>query len=195
MANKTKQDSPLVKSVLALDNYLTELDRVGTKINSTDMTSDFDLEYVQKLMARFAECGQGVSEEVTNLSTQLQEAQARAETVAQGVSKQAELLNIRRNEQDKKLEEFRVLGEKVRELTAVIAQFRPPQGEALTAEDRAKLTSNIPGFDAQLAVLVEELQNLRKSARDSRMKALEKNAESLVQTLQSVRKKLGDLSR
>jgi chromosome segregation ATPase len=194
MTNKINRDSPLVKSVLALDNHLVELERVGTKINSTDMTSDFDLEYIHKLMTRFAECGQGISEEVTNLSTQLQEAQARAEAVAQGVSKQAELLNIRRNEQDAKLEEFRVLGEKVRDLNAVISQFRPPQGDALTNEDRAKLASNVPAFDAQLAALIEELQNLRSSARDSRMKALEKNAESLAQSLQAARKKLRDLN-
>src|SRR5436189_3343146 len=98
MSNKAKRDSPLVQSVLALDNHLTELERVGTKINSTDMTSDFDLEYIQKLMTRFAECGQGISEQVTKLSTELQAAQARAEAVAQGVSSQADLLNIRRNE-------------------------------------------------------------------------------------------------
>jgi chromosome segregation ATPase len=193
MSNKIKRDSRLVKSVLALDNYLTELERIGTKINSTDMTSDFDVDYIQKLVTRFAECGQGVSEELSNLSTQLHEARTRAEAVAQGVSAQAELLNQRRNEQNEKLEKFRVLGEKVRELTAAISQFRPPHGHGLTDEDRAKLTSNIPAFEAQLVLLIEELQDLRKSARNSRMKALEKNAESLAQTLQAVRKKLGDL--
>src|SRR5207249_9989466 len=146
MSNKAKQDSPLVKSVLALDNYLTELERVGAKINSTDMTSDFDIEYIQKLMARFAECGQGIAEEVTNLSRQLQEAQTRAEAVAQRVSGQAELLNNRRKEQNAKLEEFRILGEKVRELNAAMSQFRRPDGHGLTDEDRAKLTSSIPAF-------------------------------------------------
>src|SRR3989442_9475416 len=134
MSNKIKRDSPLVRSVLALDNYLTELERVGTRINSTDMTSDFDVEYIQKLMTRFAECGQGVSEEVSNLSTQLQEARTRAEAVAQGVSARAELLNSRRNEQNEKLEKFRILGEKVRELNAAISQFRRPHGHGLTDE-------------------------------------------------------------
>jgi oligoendopeptidase F len=195
MSNKTKRDSPLVKSILALDNYLTELERIGTKINSTDMTSDFDVEYVQKLMTRFAECGKGVSEEVTNLSTQLYEAQARAEAVAQGVSRQAELFNIRKAKQNEKLEEFRILGERVRELNAAISRFRRPHGDSLTDEDRAELTSNIPGFEAQLSVLIEDLQKVRQSAQNSRMKALEKNAESLLQTLQAVRKKLRELSR
>jgi chromosome segregation ATPase len=186
MSNKINRDSPLVKSVLALDNHLTELERVGTKINSTDMTSDFDLEYIQKLMTRFAECGQGISEEVTNLSTELQAAQARAEAVAQGVSSQADLLNIRRNEQNEKLEEFRILGEKVRDLNTVIGGFR---------SDPAKLKSNIPAVEAQLATLIEQLQTLRQSARNSRMKALEKNIESLVQSLQAARKKLADQIR
>lgn len=194
MSDKIKRDSPLVKSVLVLDSYLAELERVGTKINTTDMTSDFDVEYIQKLMTRFAECGQSISEEVTNLSAQLQAAQARAESVAQGVSGQAELLNKRRNEQNEKLDAFRVLGEKVVGLNAAISRFRRPRESGLTDEDRAELKASIPGFEAQLATLIEELETLRKSARSSRMRVLEKNAESLVQTLQVVRKKLADLS-
>src|SRR5262249_16136188 len=156
-------------------------------INSTDMTGNFDVEYIEKLMARFAECGQGVSAEVANFSEQLQQAQVRAQAVAQGVSGQAELLNKRREEQNAKLEEFRVLGEKGRELNAVISPYRRPQGEGLTAEDRAKLASNIPEFEAQLSALIENLLNLRRSARESRMRDLEKNAESLAQTLEAVR--------
>src|SRR5881628_736118 len=136
MSDKSKRDSPLVKSVLALDNYVTELERIGTKINSADMTSDVDVEFIQKLMTRFAECGQGISQEVATLSAELQAAQGRAEAVAKGVSRQAELLNVRRNEQNEKLEQFRILGEKVRDLNAAISQFRRPHGDGMTAEDR-----------------------------------------------------------
>jgi hypothetical protein len=194
MSDKSKRNSPLVQSVLALDNYLAELERVGTRINSTDMTADVDVEYIQKLMTRFAECGQGVSSEVSNLSERLREARTRAEAVAQGVAVQAELLNTRRNEQNEKLDKFRILGEKVRELHTSISEFRRPQGQAFTDEDRARLTSSIPSFEARLAALIEELHDLRESARDSRMKVLQKNAESLAQTLEAVRRKLRDMS-
>src|SRR3989440_5708092 len=183
MSNKNKEQSPLVKSVLALDNYLSELERVGTKINSTDMTSDFDIEFVHKLMTRFAECGQGISEEVSNLSARLQEAQTRAQEIAQGVSQQAEKFQARRKEQDEKLEEFRVLGERVRELNASIAEFRK-------TEDRTTLVAKLPALETQVTGLIDDLQKLRQSARDTRMRALEKNAESLGQTLQAVRQKL-----
>ena len=185
MSDKIKRDSPLVQSVLALDNYLAELERVGNRINSTDLTANFDIELLQKLMTRFAECGQGISAEISNLSVQLREAQSRAEVVAQGVGAQAELFNSRRNEYNEQLEKFRLLGEKVRELNAAIK---------LTGEDREKLTSNLPVVETQLDALIEELQELRKSARESHMRSLEKNAESLAQSLQNLRKKLPKIS-
>jgi DNA repair exonuclease SbcCD ATPase subunit len=181
MSNKDKRESPIVKAVLALDGYLTELERVGGKINSIDMNSDFDGEYVQKLMIRFTECGHGVGTEISNLSRELQEAQSRAESVSQGVRRQAELFNARLNEQNEKLEAFRSLGEKVRDLNTTIGRLR---------DDREQLVSNIPAFELQLSSLIEEADSLRQSAHASRMRALEKNAESLMQTLQAVRQKL-----
>jgi DNA repair exonuclease SbcCD ATPase subunit len=181
VSDKTKRDSPLVQSVLALDHQLAELERIGGKINSTDMTADVDVDFVQKLMTRFAECGRSISEEVSNLSTHLQQAQTRAESVAQVVSKQAELFKVRRDEQMEKLEQFRALGERVRVLTETTADLR----------DR----STIPAFEAQLTVIIDELEKLRESARNSRMKALANNAQSLVQRLQAVLKKLRDTNR
>ena len=76
-------DSPLVNAVVALHRQLTELERLGGKINSLDMSSDVDVDHVQKLLARFAECGQSISEEVNSLSSHLRDAQLRAESVAQ----------------------------------------------------------------------------------------------------------------
>jgi hypothetical protein len=177
MDKKNRKESPLVRSVLALDDYLNELERVGTKINSTDMTSDFDLEFVQKLLTRFAECGQGVSSEVANLSAQLKEAQSRAESIAQGVGRQAELFGARRKEHNERMEEFRILSEKVRDLNTGIGQFR---------DDPAAL-------ETQLASLLADLDALRLSARNSRMRGLEKHAESLGQALQAARTKLGKI--
>jgi len=193
MSNKNERDSPLVNSVLALQHHLSELERVGAKINSTNLTGDIDVEFIQKLMNRFAECGQGISEEVQNFSMHLQDAQARAESVAQEVSRQAEVFKIRRDEQNEKLEQFRLLGERVGEINAAISLFRRPPGQGFTDEDRAALASNIPGLQGQLAALITELQDLRNSARGSRMRALERNAESLAQSLQAVQAKLRDL--
>src|SRR5262245_22938562 len=123
MTDKTKRDSPLVTSVLALQNHLDEMERIGNKINSTDMSGDVDIEHVQKLMTRFAEYGQGVSEEVRNLSAHLQHAQASAEAVAAGVARQAQAFRARTMQQQEHLDRFRTLGEKVRALNTTMSEF------------------------------------------------------------------------
>jgi predicted RNase H-like nuclease (RuvC/YqgF family) len=186
MTNKTKRESPLIQSVVALDDYLAELERVGERINSTDISSDFDVDYVQKLMTRFAECGENIAQEVTALSARLQEAQMRAQGVAQGVARQAELFTVRQKEQNEKLEEFRIIGEKVRDLNAEIMRVR---------DDPEALRSKVADFDAQLTRLIEDLQTLRQSARNSRMRTLEREVDSLAQRLQAARKKLQDVNR
>ncbi len=185
----------MVTAVHALQDCLNELERVGNKINSTDLAGEIDVEHIQKLLNHFAECGQGISDEVTNLSRHLQEAQARAQAVAQGVSRQAEIFQNRRSEQNEKMEQFRLLGERVREINAAISVFRRPAGQALTPEERSTLESSIPNLENQLAQLITELQELRQSARGSKMRTLERNAESLTQSLQAVQVKLRDLFR
>jgi len=188
MTNKFKYDSPLVLAVLALQEHLDELERIGERINSTDMSADIDIEFIQKLMLRFANCGQGITEEVSNLSFRLQDAQTRAQTVADKVSRQADAFNIRRNEYNEQWEKFRLLGEKVTQLNESISQFRQ-------AEDRTARTSNIQNLEQQIASLIGELQNLCDTAQNLRMKTLQKNARSLAQTLQAVQGKLRDLTR
>jgi chromosome segregation ATPase len=188
---KNNQHSPLVAAVHALQDHLTELERVGQKINATNLAGEIDFEHIQKLLNRFADCGEHISLEMTKLATHLQEAQARAQVVAQGVSHQAEAFNDRKNEQSEKLEQFRLLGERVRDLNAAIGKFSRPQG--LTDEERSELTASIPAFEGQLSALIEELQVLRTSARSSGMKILAKSAESLGQSLQALHTRLREM--
>ncbi len=189
-SDKNQNESALVKSVLALDNYLSELERVGTKISTMKMSSEFDLEHMRKLMGRFAECGQGVSVEVTGLSNHLNEARARAEAVAKVVAERADILNDRKSEQHEKLDQFRLLGEKVRALNTEMSNLRPPEGAEMSPEDRTKLSLSLVDFDAKLQPLIDEAQTMKKDAQEAKMKTLEQNADSLAQTLLSVRKKL-----
>jgi chromosome segregation ATPase len=185
-----KQDSPLVQSVLTLQTYLDELERVGNKINATDMTADVDVEFVQKLLSRFAECGQALSQEIGNLSAHLQQAQVSAQAVAEGVSRQAEAFQSRTVEQQEQLEKFRQLGERVRNLNTSVSQFRQSTTNGHAEDNRAALAASIPGIERELVALISELHSLRESARASCMKKLEKDAESLAQTLQAVHEKL-----
>jgi len=145
-------------------------------------------------MNYFAECGQGVATEVTNLAGHLNEARARAEIIAKAVSIRAELITTRKNEQHKKMEEFRLLGEKVREMSATMAELRRPEGQVLTSEERSRVTARLAEIAEQLNPLIEEARAFRRDGQTSKIKALEQSADSLTQTLQVIQQKLASLS-
>ncbi len=195
MSNTNKKNqSPLVQSVLALDEHFGELERLGNKINSLDMKSEFDFEHAQRLMNRFAECGEGVSVEISSLATHLGEARERAEAMAKGISARVDLITARKGEKQAKIDKFNALSEKVRELSVLLSQMRRPQGEIYSDEERAKITMSLSQIELQLGPLILEAQAFRKEARESKMKLLEQNADSLTATLQTIEQRLGALN-
>ncbi|WP_413584294.1 hypothetical protein [Bdellovibrio sp. HCB274] len=190
MASKIKEPSPLVESVLVLDSYLSEIVRLGDKIQTMDLKSDFDFEQAQKLLSRFTECGQGVSDGVLKLSQNLTEARAKAEKAAEVIAEKAAILEARHNLHQQKMQDFGLLGQKVAALTLSLNDLKRPEGSTLTDEDRSILKTRLADFDTQLEPLIQEAKDLRTSAQESRIKSLEQSTESLVQKLTTVRKQL-----
>ena len=84
-----KSSTPLVESVLKLEHHLSEIVRLGGKIEERDLKTDFDFEQVQKLMTKFTQHGEGVAEEIAHFSALLGEARAKAEAAAQLVANRA----------------------------------------------------------------------------------------------------------
>jgi chromosome segregation ATPase len=191
---RLKDASPLVKTVVALDAYFENLARIGAKLDEIKIKSDSDVEQARKFLARFAECGQGITDEVTKLSTHLNDARARASEIAERVGAKADEVNARSADENIKLEQFRRLGEKVRELNVAISELRTPADASLSSDERQVISSRLLEFDTQLVPLIDEAQGLLKYAQEFKIKYLEQNADSLAQTLQSVRKKIRSLS-
>lgn len=190
MSKNTKSLSPLVHAVVDLDNSFSELLRLGEMIEELDMKSNFDFEHAQRLINRFAERGQILTDQVAIMSTALSEARVQAEATAQFVSVRAEQLQTRKSEQEKKMEEFRLLGEKVKNLTLSLNDLKPVEGVVPTEEDRAKISMRLTAFELELHPLIEEAMKLKKEAQSSKMKALEQGAESLGQSLSNISQKL-----
>ncbi|KYG66445.1 hypothetical protein AZI86_05205 [Bdellovibrio bacteriovorus] len=190
MSNQIKNPSPLVETVLKLDNYLSEIVRLGEKIESMDLKTDFDYEQAQKLMNHFTQCGQGVAEEVVQLSATLNEARAKAEAAAQIVAARAEQIQARQNDHHQKMADFRALGDKVRDLTLSLNDLKRPDGEELTDDDRAHLSMRLSEFQLQLQPLIAEALKLKNEAHTSRLKTLEQGADSLVQSLSAIGRRL-----
>ena len=65
---RVKNPSALVQAVVALDNHFSEINRLGGKIESIELKTDFDFEQLQRFMSLFSQCGEGVSVEVANVS-------------------------------------------------------------------------------------------------------------------------------
>lgn len=190
MPNTIKNPSALVETVLKLDSYLSEIHRLGEKIDAMELKSDFDFEQAQKLMNRFTECGQGVAEEVVQLSANLNEVRAKAEAAAQLVSAKAELLQARQNHHQKKMDDFRALGEKVRHLTLSLNDLKGSEGQDLSEQDRILVSMRLSDFQIQLQPLIDEALTLKKEAQNSKLKTLESGADSLVQSLSAISRRL-----
>jgi uncharacterized coiled-coil DUF342 family protein len=186
----SNEPSLLVKAVQALDSYFSELERLANKIGTMELKTEFDFEQARKLLSRYGECGDGVSNEVLNLSNYLNEARVRSDEMSKAVMSRAEEINSHQTESQKKIEEFRQLGEKVRALTDTISDLRPADDANLSVEERGRLSEKLFNTTKQLDPLIEEAQNLRFHAHQAKMRALEKNADALTQTLQAARQRL-----
>lgn len=194
MAKNVKDQSPLVASVLALDSHLADLERLGAKINEAQMKSDFDREQMRRLLTHFAEYGQNVAHEVTELSTHLNAARARAEEVAVGVAKRATELESRQADHKSQWDQFQALNERVRALNASISCLRRPEGVILSADEQDHLAASLGGLDLQLEPLIAEAERIRAQAQQTNVKLLEQNADALAQSLLAVRQKIRGLS-
>jgi hypothetical protein len=194
MPSRDKKDlSAFGLSAVSLDADFVELERLSRQIERIDIDSDSGLERAQRLLVQFAECGQRVADGATGFSKVLEEARAGAEKAAQVVSARAAEIQERQQHNDRMLERFRLLSETVGQITALLAPFRKAAGSALSQEDRVLIQQQIPDIDSQLGALIEEAFKLRNDARDSKMRNVERNADSLAQTLASARRRLSEL--
>ena len=91
------------------------------------------------------------------------------------------------------MEEFRLLGEKVRDLTTSLSGFKFQEGAQLSDEERSQLTSRLAEFEARLRPLIEEAQTLKKVGHESKIKILEQSADSLGQSLQAISQKISSV--
>ncbi|MES3037636.1 MAG: hypothetical protein V4736_06985 [Bdellovibrionota bacterium] len=187
---KNKNLSPLTETVFALDNYFSELIRLGEKIDTMEMKSEFDYEQAERLINRFTECGQGVTDEVVRLSTGLQDLRQKAEAAAQLVQARAEKLNLRKRDTQSKMDELRALGEKVRVLTLSLNDLIKVEGETATDQERAEISMRLSKFELELRPLIDEANKLQEEGRESKMKLLEQSADSLRQSLLAISQKL-----
>jgi uncharacterized protein YoxC len=193
MSNNTK-NTAFADSAINLDSAFTELEELSGQIERLDIESDSGLERAKQLLGKFAEAGQRIGDGVQVLAKSLEDSRSRAEAAAQIVSARAGDIQKRQEENDQMLSRFGALGESVKKISEKIVQFKKPAGEKLTEDERDALTKQLPELDSQLSGLIDEAQGLRVDAQQLKLKSVERNADSLSQTLLSARRKLGSFT-
>jgi hypothetical protein len=83
-----------------------------------------------------------------------------------------------------------LLGEKVRELSSSLMEFKELDGAGLSEDDKKKMSARLADLELSLRPLIDEATSLRKEGHSLKMKVLEQNADSLTQSLTAVSKKL-----
>lgn len=188
--DKKKSPSDLVLSVVALDDQFSNLVQLGAKIDELNLKSNSDFDQADRLIARFNEVALGVSDRIGAMSKALTDARVRAESATQSVTAKAEELQVRKNEIQSKMDEFRALGEKVSLLTVSLSDLQPFAGQSISEEDRAKIAARFAEIETQLRPLIAEAQHLKEVAQQSKIKVLEQSADSMYQSLMAVSRKM-----
>jgi hypothetical protein len=182
------------QAALALDHDFTELERLAAQIERLEFESDAGFEKAQELLTRFSECGQRIGEGVQTLAQSLEKSRLGAEKAAEMVSARANLIHERHLERERMFARFRVLGESVRELSGEVAQLKRPSDLEPTNEEKALWPVKLQELEKRFAPLIEEARKLQDEAHVAKLRTIEKNADSLGQSLAAARKKLGALA-
>lgn len=183
----TSNISEFGNAALALDQDFSEFERLANKIASLSVDSDSGFEQAQKMLVKIDEVGKRIGSNMQHLSEKLEEARKNTEAAAQAVSTRAMAVQQRQKETELMLERLRNLSDTVREVTAKLTQVREDAEPASLSDRKAQLANRLPEFDSELAVIVEDINKLMLDARTLRMKTLERNADSLRQSLQAAR--------
>lgn len=185
-----KNLSAFGQAALTLDSDFTELEQLSGQLERLDIDSDNGLERGRQLLGRFGECGSRIGEGVQGLATNLEASRARAEAAAGTVAVRAAMIQARVELSEAMLKKFSALGEMVRGVTVAMGTVKKLTSSELSYEDRTMLLKHLADLDTQLALLIAEARVLKDEARAVNLKTIERNADSLGQSLDAARRKL-----
>lgn len=195
MSTEKKELSVFAQAAMALDADFTTLAVTSAELERLDIQSDAGLKRGKILLARFAECGQRVGANIQALSGALNQAQADASGAAKIVSDKAAAIQERQQHEDSLLHRFNFLNETLRKFNEAVTKLRDlSKGEGGTGGEGAFIAEHVPGLSAKLGELVEEVGKIEADAKAANMKTLQKDANSLGQSMQSMRRKLESLA-
>lgn len=190
MSQVPKSQSEFARIALALDADFAAFERLARELDLLALKSDKGIERAETLLIQADKASQAIGKGMVDLGAALELSRSRTERAAQVISEKAEAVRERQEEVTTLVDRFRSLGGMVKSLTEAIPELKKPNGGELTQEESEILANSLPAFNEQVERLVDEARKLMDDAHAANLKILERNADSLRQSLQGAHHRL-----
>lgn len=195
MSKKNKDDlSAFARAALALDVRFEEFCRLADELERVSTESDTGLERARILLKDLAECRESFTPASQDMARALEDARQRTAAAAEMVEIKEQAVQNRVAHVDQMLSRYRLLGDTVRRVTTAVSELKQSPEGGLSAAERSLLASKMPEINSQMAIVVDEAKRLMDDARAANMKILERNCDSLRQSVQASIHRFSQLS-
>jgi chromosome segregation ATPase len=175
---------------VTLDTHFSELARLSTQIERLDVDSDGDLAHAIKLLNEFTTRAKTMTGDMQQFSQSLQETQARSEAATQRVADRARLIQERSERQQEIQDKLAQVKQAVKTVNSNLANFRKQSQGEFSEEEKRRIESEFEQVHAHLSRFVANAQQVREAAKEAKFKNLERDAQILIDTLESSRRKI-----
>lgn len=182
--------TPFGRAAVTLDREFAELARVGEQIARVDVESDGGLDQGVKLLNRAAQHGQSIADAMLEFSRSLQEARDASDAAMKAVSERAELIRQRRQREEELQRRLDQLKEDLTAAGAGLARSSPPAAGGLSDQDKRRIAAELEKLLEPMSRFIAAGRAIKDEAARSRFRRVERQADSIIDSLESSRRKL-----
>ncbi len=173
-----------------LDRDFAELARACEQIARVNLESDAGLDDGVKILGRVARYGQSIAEGMQGFAKALQEARDGAEAGTKLAAERAQLIQKRKQRRDELQQKLHGLQQEVQAAGATLAGFSEPGKKDLSEEGKRRIAAELERLQEPLDRFIEAAKALKAEAAGANFKRLERQADSMLDSLQATRRKI-----
>lgn len=178
---------------LKLDKEFSELTRLREKIERLSLESESDLDHAVRLLSEFSRQGQTISGDMQEFSKALEEASLRSEAAAKSVGERARQVQERRQQRDELQEKLVRLDQDIQTANAGLLGGGKRETKTPSDDERARIKAQFTQLHARLADLIEPARKIKEEAASLKFRKIERDAQSMLDSLVALRAKLETL--
>jgi chromosome segregation ATPase len=174
--------SPFGRLALKLDGDFSELSRLSGQLERLDLESESDLDHAVKLLSQFSQHGQEFAQDMQEFSKSLKEAHERSEAAAKSVGERAHQVQERHQRRSQLQDKLALVEHDIKTASAMLAGSRK--------DDKLIIKAQFEQLSQKLVGFIESGQAIKEEAVRLKFKRIEREALSMLDTLQALRRKI-----